>query len=256
MISVNGTVIGESEILAEMQYHPAASRGDALNAAAEALIVRQLLLQRASALGIGFAAGTAESEELAIADLLDREVKSPQADEQTCRRWYDNNRDKFRSQPLFEASHILYLAPRDDATARAVAKERALAALARLNEDPARFADIARAESKCSSAGEGGHLGQVAIGETAPEIESFLLALDDGQICPVPVDTDYGIHVLKLHRRIEGREIAFDEAAPVIASELRDHAWRRAVSQYISLLAGSADVQGFDIKKASSPLVQ
>src|SRR6185503_7038796 len=115
---------------------------------------------------------------------------------------------------------------------------------------------FARAESKCSSAGEGGRLGQVALGDTAPEIESFLLALEEGQICPVPVETDFGCHVVQLHHRIEGKDIAFEEAEPLIARELRSHTWRRAVSQYISLLAGSADVQGFYIKKANSPLVQ
>jgi peptidyl-prolyl cis-trans isomerase C len=256
MISVNGTTIGETEILAEMQYHPAPSREEAASAAAEALIVRELLLQRATALGIAFAPGVAESEETAISALLDREVRLPEADTQTCRRWYDNNREKFRSQPLFEASHILYLAPRDDADARATAKARAQAALASLNEDPSRFPAIARAESKCSSAGEGGRLGQVALGETVPEIESFLLALEEGQICPVPVETDFGCHVVQLHHRIEGKDIPFEEAEPLIARELRAHTWRRAVSQYISLLAGGADVQGFDIKKATSPLVQ
>lgn len=256
MISVNGTTIGEAEVLAEMQYHPAPSREEAASAAAEALIVRELLLQRATALGIAFTAGVAEAEETAISALLDREVRVPEADKQTCRRWYDNNRKKFRSQPLFEASHILYLAPRGDAEARASAKARAQAALASLKEDSARFPTIARAESKCSSAGEGGRLGQVALGETVPEIETFLLALDEGQICPVPVETDFGFHVVQLHRRIEGKDIPFDEAESLIARELRAHTWRRAVSQYISLLAGSADVQGFDIKKATSPLVQ
>jgi peptidyl-prolyl cis-trans isomerase C len=256
MISVNGATIGETDILAEMQYHPAPSREQAASEAAEALIVRELLLQRATVVGIDYTRGTADSEEVAISALLECEVRVPEADAQTCRRWYDNNRAKFRSQPLFEASHILYLAPRDDAAARDTAKAGALAALASLKEDPSRFGEIARAESKCSSAGEGGRLGQVALGETVPEIESFLVALEEGQICPVPVETDYGCHVVQLHHRIEGKDIPFDEAEPVIARELRAYTWRRAVSQYISLLAGSADVQGFDIKKAASALVQ
>jgi peptidyl-prolyl cis-trans isomerase C len=256
VISVNGAEIGETEILAEMQYHPAPSREQAASEAAEALIVRELLLQRAATAGIGCARGDAESEEAAISALLEREVRVPEADAETCRRWYENNRAKFRSQALFEASHILYLAPRDDAAARAVAKTRAQAALAILKDDPGRFADIARAESKCSSAGEGGRLGQVALGETAPEFESFLMALEAGQICPVPVETDFGCHVVQLHQRIEGRDMPFEEAGPIIERELRAYTWRRAVSQYISLLAGSADVQGYDIKKATSPLVQ
>ncbi|MBI1213303.1 MAG: peptidylprolyl isomerase [Alphaproteobacteria bacterium] len=256
MISVNGTAISEKDVLAEMQYHPAVSREAALAEAAEALVVRQLLLQRATELAIGFEAGDAASEEEAIDALLAREVGTPSATEENCRRWYDNNRKNFRAQPLFDASHILYLAPRDDADARVAAKSRATAALGLLKTDPTRFSEIARTESRCSSAGEGGHLGQIAIGETAPEIETFLLALEEGQICPIPVETDYGFHVLQLHRRIEGRDMPFAEAAPLIARELNAASWRLAVSQYIELLAGAADIQGIDVRRATSPLVQ
>jgi peptidyl-prolyl cis-trans isomerase C len=256
MISVNGSEISESDVLAEMQYHPASSREDALAEAAEALVVRELLLQRARELAIMFDRGDAPAEEEAISTLLAREITVPDADEATCRRWYDNNPKNFRAQPLFEASHILYLAPRDDAEARAMAKARAAASLAALQADPTRFAQIARAESRCSSAGEGGSLGQVAVGETAPELETFLLALEEGQICPVPIETDYGVHILQLHRRIEGRSIPFTEAEPLIARELRANAWCRAVSQYIEILAGAAEIKGIDIRRATSPLVQ
>jgi len=256
MISVNGTEIGEGAVLAEMQYHPASSRDEALAAAAEALVVRELLLQRAAALGLSWVADDPASEEKAIETLLERELKLPEADEAAYRRFYESNRAKFRSNDLYEASHILYLAPRDDAQARSRAKASAERTLADLKEAPDRFAEIAKAESRCSSSGEGGRLGQTAAGETAPELDTFLQALEEGQICPVPIETDYGVHVLQLHRRIEGRTMEFAEAAPLIARDLRAHAWRRAISQYIALLAGSAEVRGLEIRKATSPLVQ
>jgi len=256
MITVNGTQIGEDAVLAEMQYHPASSRDEAIAEAAEALVVRELLLQRAAALGFFWVADDPSSEETAIEGLLGRELKIPEADETAYCRYYENNRTKFRSDDLYEASHILYLAPRDDAEARARAKASAERTLADLKVAPDRFAEIAKAESRCSSSGEGGRLGQIAPGETAPEIDSFLQALEEGQICPVPIETDYGVHVLQLHRRIEGRTMAFADAAPLIARELSAHAWRRAVSQYIALLAGSAEVKGLEIRKATSPLVQ
>jgi peptidyl-prolyl cis-trans isomerase C len=256
MIAVNGTEIGEAAILAEMQYHPAASRDEAVAQAAEALVVRELLLQRAAAAGIAWTADDAQSEERAIDELLRRELKLPAPDPAAHRRYYDNNRDKFKAQELFEASHILYLAPRDDADTRAGARAAAERAIAVLAQDPGRFAEIAKAESRCSSAGESGHLGQIAAGETAPEIDTFLHNLEDGQLCPVPIETDYGVHVLKLHRRMPGKQFAFEEVEPAIARELQAAAWRRAVSGYITLLAGGADVRGVEIRRATSPLVQ
>ncbi|MGV8566179.1 peptidylprolyl isomerase, partial [Pseudomonas aeruginosa] len=51
-LKVNGVAIGEDLLARELQYHPADSYALALEAACRALIVRQLLLQRADALGI------------------------------------------------------------------------------------------------------------------------------------------------------------------------------------------------------------
>lgn len=256
MISVNGTEIGEAAILAEMQYHPAASREAAFAEAAEALVVRELLLQRAAAAGIAWTADDAQSEEQAIEELLRRELKLPTPDAAAHRRYYEHNRQKYKAQDLFEASHILYLAPREDAEARTAARAAAERALALLRQDPDGFAEIAKAESRCASAGEGGHLGQIAAGETAPEIDTFLHNLEDGQLCPVPIETDYGVHLLKLHRRILGKQFTFEEVEHAIAHDLQATAWRRAVGGYLSLLAGSADVRGVKVRQATSPLLQ
>src|SRR5690606_6112998 len=46
-ISVNGVVIERTAIAQEAQHHPAASPGESMRKAAEALVVRELLLQEA-----------------------------------------------------------------------------------------------------------------------------------------------------------------------------------------------------------------
>ena len=48
-VSVNGIAITEAQIMAEAQQHPADTPGQALMAAARALVVRELLLQHARA---------------------------------------------------------------------------------------------------------------------------------------------------------------------------------------------------------------
>lgn len=256
MILVNGVEISDAAVLAEMQYHPASSREEAAAMAAEALVVRELLLERASSLGQSFQRGDEAGEEKAIEALLQQELKLPEPRDEDFQRYYENNTGQFRSPDLFEASHILYLAPRDDQEARTRGKETAALVLECLKSEPERFPEIARSESACSSAGEGGRLGQVAAGETSPEIDTFLQSLSDGQLCPVPVETDYGVHVLLLHRKIPGSTVAFDAARHIIERRLRAHAWGMAVSQYISLLAGNAEVKGIEIRQATSPLVQ
>ena len=256
MIEVNGEVIPEEAVLAEMQYHPARTRDEAFAGAAEALVVRALLLQRAKDAGLAWTAGDAGSEEEAIERLLAAELRLPEIDADSCRRWFGNNKARYRSPDLFEASHILYLAPRDDEAARSRARQSAKRCLAALQEQPETFAALARAESRCASAGEGGFLGQLEPGETCPEIDTFLFSLEDGQLCPVPVETDYGVHVLKLHRRIEGRQASFADVAADVARVLKGTSWARAVSGYIALLAGNARIKGIEIRGAESPLVQ
>ena len=51
-IAVNGKIILEQDIARETQYHPAADFEDARRKAAEALVIRELLLQRASRLSV------------------------------------------------------------------------------------------------------------------------------------------------------------------------------------------------------------
>lgn len=263
-VSVNGVEIADHAINAEVQYHPAGSVEEARAAAARALAVRELLLQAARRLGIeepdsldnGEADERETRDEALIRTLLAREVKTPEPDEATCRRFYDNNLQRFRSPDLFEAAHMLFPADPDDAEASARAKQQAIAALTEVLAAPHRFGDLARELSACTSAAQGGNLGQITRGQTVPEFETFLFNLEEGQICPVPVKTRFGYHVLRLDRRIEGRQLPFEVVRDRIADYLREHVWRRAISQYLQLLAGQAEIRGIELNGASTPLVQ
>jgi peptidyl-prolyl cis-trans isomerase C len=89
-----------------------------------------------------------------------------------------------------------------------------------------------------------------------PEVETFVFQLEEGQLCPVPVRSRYGYHVLRVERRVCGRPLPFEAVNEKIAAFLEDRVWRQAVRQYIELLIGSADIKGIDLKGSISPLVQ
>lgn len=261
-IIVNGTAITAAAIAEEAQHHPAPDRTAAERAAAEALVVRELLLQEAAREGIAplpfsDADGRRETEEEAtIRALIRGAVTVPAVDEEGLRRYHENNRRKFRSPDLFEAAHILYPVRPNDAGEIATATARAEAAIALLQSEPGRFADLARSESACSSASNGGNLGQVSLGQTVPEFETFLVSLEPGQLCPVPVRTRYGVHVLRLDRRIEGRDLPFELVRERIAEYLEQSVWQRAVSQYIRILVGRSEISGIALASSDGPLVQ
>ncbi len=260
-VAVNDAIIKNADIAREVQNHAGATAAQAWRDATSALVVRELLLQRAHTLNVVAQPlsqdGVRETDEEALINtLLAAEVTTPKADEASCRRYYLANLNRFRSPDLFEPLHILFKAPRDDATAFAQAVARAEAVLAEVNASPGRFESLASALSDCPSASEGGRLGQIAPGETTPEFETALNALEDGQVCPQPVPTRYGVHIVRLERKIAGDVLPFEQVRNRIAAHLEESAWRRAVAQYVALLAGQARIVGFDMPSATSPLVQ
>lgn len=256
-VAVNGVTIPRDLIAREIQNHPAKSPAEAWTAAARSLVVRELLLQEAhrrsvAAAPLEDAEGRRETEDEAlIRTLVEREVTTPVADEDACRRYYQQNRRRFRSPDIYEAAHILIPATRGDARAYAQARDVATVLLEELKEYPERFSDLARAHSACSSASEGGNLGQLTTGQTTPEFESALLALTPGEMTLEPVATHYGFHIIYLHRHIEGRELPFELVADRISDYLTESVQLRATAQYIARLVSAATVTGIDMPGAA-----
>src|SRR5690606_19093923 len=128
MIRVNGIQIPEQKLFAEVQYHPASSRDEALDKATRALIIAELLRQRVAELGLLDAVDDADAIEDvdaiedAIERLLAQEVVTPAASESECARYYEANQQRFVSSPLLELRHIL-VAAEQDAADRVAAKD-------------------------------------------------------------------------------------------------------------------------------------
>ena len=261
-IRVNGVEITEEAVRTEAQNHPSDTPAGAFFSAARALVVRELLIGEAARLGIapdGEQLGDGRREtvdDAAIRVLLDREVTTPRADSDTCRRYYDANRQKFRSETLHEARHILVAAAPGDAERRAVARQDAEALIATLTAQPSRFAELARSHSDCPSKAQGGNLGQIGKGSTVPAFEAALATLKPGDMTAEPIETPYGFHVIALDRRIEGQQLPFEAVETRIATWLEAASWNRAVAQYIGILAGQAEIVGIDIDAAEGMLVR
>jgi hypothetical protein len=95
-IHVNDDVISDEDLHKEMQYHPADSLVDAQNQASEALVIRTLLLQEAERQG--FLEGSdidEESETSAIDRLVDASISVPETDDESCLRYYEQNKQRF-----------------------------------------------------------------------------------------------------------------------------------------------------------------
>lgn len=255
LVSVNGVTISHNAISLEAQNHPASRPMDAWTAAAQALVVRELLLQEARRLDLrpepaSDGEGRRETDEEAlIRGLVETEIATPTPDEASCRRYYERNAARFTSADIFECAHILVAARRDRPEAFAAARERAAAILARLRNAPDQFEALAAAHSDCLSRTGGGNLGQITTGATTPEFERALLKMEPGEIGPA-VESRYGFHIIRLERRIAGALLPFEVVHARIAAYLSERSQRLAIAQYVARLASRAKLAGVDLPTA------
>ncbi len=257
-VRVNGVAIPRELIAREAQHHPSRTPVEAWRAAARALAIRELLVQEARRLGVAAVpqhdgAGRRETDEEALVRaLVEQEVTTPEPDEHACRRYYEHNRKAFCTPAIYEAAHILFAARHDDAEAFRCAAEEARTVLDALQREPARFAELAQAHSACPSAAQGGNLGQLMRGQVTLEFEAALVALAVGVITCEPVVTRYGLHIIRLDRKIEGRDLPFELVADRIAEYLRESVRRRATAQYIARLVSRATLTGIALDGAEA----
>jgi hypothetical protein len=110
-ILVNDNEITDEQVFREMQHHPATDREAAMQMAAEALTIRELLLQAFVREGLGEREVDEEGDPLAddgrIQSLLDKMIQVPAVTEEDTRRYFENNKASFAArsgsgEPLYE----------------------------------------------------------------------------------------------------------------------------------------------------------
>jgi peptidyl-prolyl cis-trans isomerase C len=220
-------------------------------APSELAAARELLRQRAVAVGL---CGDQTTVDRAIEELLAREVVVPAPTEDECRRYYDAHPQDFRSGDLVHARHILVQVT--PSVRIPEIRARAEQTLNELLREPERFAAVAAEFSNCPSGQHCGNLGQIGRGDTVPEFERALFRLGPTGLLPELVKTRYGFHIVAVDRRVPGAPLPFDVARETIKQWLSTAVEERALRQYVSILAGRANVDGVDLGAAKSPLVQ
>ncbi len=264
MIEVNQQQISEAEIFAEMQYHPAADKRAAMVAAAQSLIIEKLICQRADELGLTKELAALQqtentdqrqaAQDSLVQQVIDLEVKVPSAKTADCELYYQQNPQKFVSSPLLEVRHILLACAPDDQTGRSKAQQQAEALIGQIQAGSA-FAGLASQYSACSTKDSGGLLGQLSKGQTVPELERPLFRLQPG-LLPYPLESRYGLHVVEVLHRVEGQQLPYQAVSQRIADYLNEKVRRKAISQYITQLISTSQIDGFDFNVNSSPLMQ
>jgi peptidyl-prolyl cis-trans isomerase C len=248
-IIVNGVGIEEKALANELQYHEGNQFEQVVQKAGQALVIRQLLIDQANKKGFD---ANGDNEENAVQQLLAQEVSYDDPSEDTCVRYFEQNREKFATMPLMEVDHILLAAAKDDHEGRDAAKNNAKVIISQLkqeekNGEVSTFAALAKEYSACPSKETGGSLGQISKGQTVPEFERQLMNMPVG-LADKPLESRYGFHVVNISRKIEGKPLDYDMVRDKVRGYLIHRASHLAIQAYIQSLVEQAEITGIEVK--------
>lgn len=251
---VNGELVPHALVAAETQNQeaPKGKPGIAWRKAANAVAIRTLLLQEAVARGVTpdrqeVGPGRFETDEEAqVRGLLEQAVSVNPPNPRDIKAEWEKDPSRFRTPPLWEASHILCACDPRDAEAREKALTRIQAIAALLSGDPKGFAALAARESECGSKDSGGALGQLGPGDTVPEFEAVLRTLSEGEITSDPVLTRHGHHIIRLDALAEGQVLPFEAVREKIAEAMEKAAWAKQARHFVDQLVKRAKIEGAD----------
>jgi len=157
----------------------------------DTMVIRELILQQAAKDGLDKGPEIEEKlqdlrKRLVVESFLKKKVESEsKVSDEDMKKFYEQNKDKFKSGEQTRASHILVKSEKE-------AKE----ILAKLKSG-GNFEELAKKNSVDSSSAKGGDLGWFSKGSMVPVFEKAALALKEGQISDV-VKSDFGFHIIKL----------------------------------------------------------
>lgn len=121
------------------------------------------------------------------------------------------------------------------------ARRKLLELKQRLDNKAAKFEDLARLYSNDGSAGKGGDLGWVYPGDTVPEFERAMNALQPGQVSN-PVESPFGYHLIEVVER-KTAELSAERQRMLARQALREQKLEEAYEDWLRQLRDRAYVE-------------
>ena len=185
--------------------------------------------------GIAYRLNTVRDGSLADAVLMHLNAEtaaalSPQVLEQQALDQFKAEPERFSTPELTRVSHILILG--SDAAAHAKAED-----LLKQLKAGAKFEDLARANSADpGSAAKGGDLGFFPKGRMVPEFDEALTKLKNPGDLSDLVQTQFGLHIIRLDERKPPASKTFDEVKEQLMQDLSNKAQAKARQDAVEAL--------------------
>jgi peptidyl-prolyl cis-trans isomerase C len=218
LADVNGNVITTQDFKNEVDrlppyLKPMVQSPEGKKELLDSMVVREIILEQAKKDGVDKSKEVAARLEdlrkrLIVETYLKKKVEQEaQVSDADLKKFYDENKDKFKTGEQVRASHILVKTEKE-----------AQDILAQL-KNGAKFEDLAKKYSTDATAAKGGDLGWFSKGAMVPEFDKVVFGLKEGQLSGI-VKTQFGYHIIKVTGVRPAGVRAYDEVKEQIKSTL------------------------------------
>ena len=223
---VNGVSIPQARI--DLRVKAAAAQGQAdspelRKAIRDDMINLEVMVQEAAKLGLDKNADVIQQVELAkqsvlVGAFVQDYAKNHPISEDQLKQEYDKLKAKLGNKE-YNTRHILV---ETEAEARDI--------IAQLGKK-AKFEKLAAKSKDTGSAAQGGSLGWAVPGNFVPEFANALLNLKKGEYTKVPVQSQFGWHVIKLDDTRELKAPPFEEVKAQLQQRLQQQSIKKAIDE-------------------------
>jgi len=168
--------------------------------------------------------------------LLEEETTCEPVSEKEAQKYYEARPDLFETEVTVTASHILKMAKTEDEFEEAGKKIITLRKEIIGGKD---FKEAVQEES--DDAQNDGHLGTFGKGRMVEPFEKAVFALKPGDISE-PIKTQFGIHIIQLHDRMEAQLTPFSEVKEKIIEYLGERRKDTKFDKFLDLLKEKAEI--------------
>lgn len=135
-------------------------------------------------------------------------MKDIRVTDEEARAYYEANSRQFDKGATVNARHIL-----------TDSEEKCSEILEGIVSGKVKFEEAAKEHSTCPSGAKGGDLGEFGRGQMVKEFEDAAFAAEAGHVVG-PVKTQFGYHLIKVEKKNEPEQAAYEEVAESIKSQL------------------------------------
>lgn len=218
LAEVNGNIITTEDFKTEVDrlppyLKPMVQSDEGKKELLDSMVVREIILEQAKKDGIDKDKDVAARLEdlrkrLIVETYLKKKVeKEAQISDAEMKKFYDENKEKFKAGDQVKASHILVKSEKE--------AEDILAQL----KGGAKFDELAKKFSTDSTAAKGGDLGWFPKGAMVPEFDKVAFGLKEGEMSGI-VKTQFGFHIIKVTGKRPAGITPFEEVKEQIKANL------------------------------------